>query len=145
MQNSDVYLGRLRFDEYNFENKASVYELGQRYSVEARNITEICNIDYVCIDNDLPSIHLRLPLDLDSKLESNPKLMQASQSYIKERSLKVDDDENPKARAKEKHYFKNVVYLPEKRIFHGVIDHSDSPSEQNVHYLHYTFELSVDF
>ena len=45
---------------------------------------------------------------------------------------------------KEKHFFKNIVYLPEERVFHGVIDRSDNPTD-GVHYKHYTFEMSADF
>lgn len=124
--------------------KASVYEKDKRYSLTTKNITEICNIDYVCVDDDLPSIHLRLPLESRTKLESNPKLMHTSASYIKVKIQSDEIDENP-LRLKEKHFFKNTVFLPEERLFHGVIDRSDNPTDESIHYIHYTFQLSADY
>ena len=111
-------MGRLRFDEYNYESKASVYEQKKRYAAKVKLITDICDLDFMCIDSELPSIHLRLPLNQDIKLQSNPKMMEVSKSYIKMPDSTMKDDEN----GKENLYFKNVLYLPDERIFHGVID-----------------------
>jgi hypothetical protein len=44
-----------------------------------------------------------------------------------------------------KHYFKNMIYLAQQRAFHGVIDRSESATEDQAHYIHYSFIMAADF
>ena len=92
------------------------------------------DLTFLCVTDDHPSFHLIVPL-ASPNFAPDPKVMAQSLSY---RLTKTRDGHTIKS------FFKNVKWLDEQRIFHGVIDCYDSLEAADMEnkqqaYDYYTF------
>ena len=142
IQNHEAFLGRLLFNEYNKNYFVSVYVPGEDYpfSLNKDDIPEMQDLNFLCVTEDHPSFHLVVPL-ASREFSPEPKQMMPSASY---RLTRTRDGQTVKS------HFKNVKWLEEQRIFHGVIDcvdsleHAELERKQDT-FDYYTFQISEDF